>query len=149
MTELTYTVPVVGESDTSAEPKVGTALTEIKTVVNGKVGGVNVEAALTGKRLLGEFGGVLLEGKGAATYYATGSTGAMQSGTATEVSLGSPILPFLFLEAGEWEIAGKVTKLTYRVEVASNNTAAGGAGFFTFGLYKVTALSGASGIELK
>jgi hypothetical protein len=44
VSELTYTVPLVGETDTSAEPKVGNALTEIKTVVNGKIGAVNLES---------------------------------------------------------------------------------------------------------
>jgi hypothetical protein len=62
MTELTYTVPVVGEADNKAEPKVSTALTEIATVVNGRIGAVNLESsavttekvkeeAVTGKKL--------------------------------------------------------------------------------------------------
>src|SRR5215469_10851961 len=54
MSELTYEVPVVGEKDTAAEPKVGTALTEIKTTVNGKLTAVNVEnESLPGKKLKG------------------------------------------------------------------------------------------------
>lgn len=44
MTELTYTVPVTGEKVTVAEPLVDTALTQIKTVVNGKIGSLNLES---------------------------------------------------------------------------------------------------------
>lgn len=62
MSELTYVVPVVGEKNTVAVPKVDSAFTEIKTVVNGKIGGVNLETnavetekikeeAVTGKKL--------------------------------------------------------------------------------------------------
>jgi hypothetical protein len=42
--KLSYAVPTVGEKNTVAEPKVDTALTEIKKVVNGELNSENLEA---------------------------------------------------------------------------------------------------------
>jgi hypothetical protein len=51
MTTLKYTSPTAGEINTVAEPKVDTALTELRTVVNGELegGGVNLRAGTIAK----------------------------------------------------------------------------------------------------
>jgi hypothetical protein len=49
MTEFTPTLPIAGKPASSEEPKVTTALSELQTILNGKIGTVNIE---TGKALV-------------------------------------------------------------------------------------------------
>jgi hypothetical protein len=71
MTTLKYSVPSIGEKNTVAEPKVDTALSEIKTVVNGEINNENIkEEGIEKKKLsaalqaeLASFVGLPLESK--------------------------------------------------------------------------------------
>jgi hypothetical protein len=71
VTQLKYSVPSVGEKNTVAEPKVDTALTEIKTVVNGELNSENLKSEGVAKSNLsaelktelGSFVGLPLEAK--------------------------------------------------------------------------------------
>lgn len=44
MTQLSYTVPTVGQSDTTEEPLIPTALTAIKTAINGNLDSGNIKS---------------------------------------------------------------------------------------------------------
>ncbi len=151
MSELSLVLPEIGKADRTEDPKIVTAFTQVQTWANGNIGGVNVEDDLTGLRLVEKVRGFAEGGKLAGTYIPT--TATLQKLEAGLLAVFAPTTVggapnFTYLNSTDYAISGKETKLTLKVDLATNQTEPGAK--LTFGLYPIEQyLGGENELQVK
>jgi hypothetical protein len=144
MAAPTYTVPTNNSDTATEEPKVTTALSDLKSLLTANLDAANVSptAALTDGMLasannsvyktintvVGSFDDTITAG----TYIQRGGGGSWAASPSTAASAAQ----FIYLDDADYTVAAKTAKLRVRLAILSNATTA--AITFTAGLYPIT-----------